>query len=150
MSSEQEIKATVWVEGEASMWRYYVPNADKDETRERLREAEFCEIDEPRAQFLLQIKATVRIEREVSMSVEGDPGGIPLVDIDPIHYYVPNADMDETKERLLKAEFLLHPRSAVAALNDELRAAEGHIRGCQGAGCGATCVCPCHAGTLRG
>ena len=42
MSSEQEIKATVWIEGEASMWRYYVPNADKDETRKRLREAGFC------------------------------------------------------------------------------------------------------------
>ena len=27
---------------------------------------------------------------------------------------------------------------------------EGHIRDCQGAGCGATCVCPCHAGELRG
>ena len=48
------------------------------------------------------------------------------------------------------AGFLLHPRSAVAALNDELRAAEGHIRDCQGAGCGATCGCPCHAGELRG
>ena len=27
---------------------------------------------------------------------------------------------------------------------------EGHIRDCQGASCGATCGCPCHAGTLRG
>ena len=27
---------------------------------------------------------------------------------------------------------------------------EGHIRDCQGAGCGATCGCPCHAGELRG
>ena len=24
-----------------------------------------------------------------------------------------------------------------------------HIRDCQGAGCEATCVCPCHAGELR-
>ena len=41
MSSEQVIKATVWIEGEVSMGRYYVPNADMDETRKRLREAEF-------------------------------------------------------------------------------------------------------------
>ena len=41
MSSEQEIKATVTIEGEVSMGRYYVPNADMDETRKRLREAEF-------------------------------------------------------------------------------------------------------------
>ena len=95
-------------------------------------------------------KATVRIEGEVSMSVGDDSRNVPFVNIDPMHYYVPNADMDETKERLLKAEFRLHPRSAVAALNDELRAAEGHIRDCQGAGCGATCGCPCHAGELRG
>ena len=26
---------------------------------------------------------------------------------------------------------------------------EGHIRDCQGAGCGATCGCQCHAGELR-
>ena len=26
---------------------------------------------------------------------------------------------------------------------------EGHIRDCQGAGCGATCGCPCHVGELR-
>ena len=26
---------------------------------------------------------------------------------------------------------------------------EGHIRDCQGAGCGATCGCPCHFGELR-
>ena len=42
MSSEQVIKATVWIEGEVSMGRYYVPNADMDETRKRLREAGFC------------------------------------------------------------------------------------------------------------
>ena len=36
MSSEQVIKATVWIEGEVSRWRYYVPNADMDETRKRL------------------------------------------------------------------------------------------------------------------
>ena len=41
MSSEQVIKATVWIEGEVSMGRYYVPNADMDETRKRLREAGF-------------------------------------------------------------------------------------------------------------
>ena len=27
---------------------------------------------------------------------------------------------------------------------------EGHIRDCQGASCGATCGCPCHAGELSG
>ena len=63
------------------------------------------------------------------MSVEDDPGDIPLVDIDPIHYYVPNADMDETRKRLREAEFVI----------------KGHIRDCQGAGCGATCGCHCHA-----
>ena len=49
MSSEQEIKATVTIKGEASMgydpglvMHYYVPNADMDETKERLREAGFC------------------------------------------------------------------------------------------------------------
>ena len=41
MSSEQEIKATVTIEGEVSMGRYYVPNADMDEPRKRLREAKF-------------------------------------------------------------------------------------------------------------
>ena len=76
------------------------------------------------------IKATVWIEGEVSMG----------------RYYVPDADMDETRAKLLTAGFEIDPRSAVAALNDELRAAEGHIRDCQGAGCGATCGCPCHAG----
>ena len=65
MSSEQVIKATVWIEGEVSMGRYYVPNADMDETRKRLREAEFV--------------------------------------------------------------------------------IKGHIRDCQGVGCGATCRCHCHA-----
>ena len=44
-----------------------------------------------------EIKATVWIEREVSMG--SDPGLV-------MHYYVPNADMDETRERLLKAGFL--------------------------------------------
>ena len=68
------------------------------------------------------IKATVWIEGEVSMG----------------RYYVPNADMDETWKRLREAGFLLHPMSADAAGNAELRAAEGHIRDCQGAGCGAT------------
>ena len=41
MSSEQVIKATVWIEGEASMGRYYLPDVDMDETRKRLREAKF-------------------------------------------------------------------------------------------------------------
>ena len=48
MSSEQEIKATVWIEGEVSMgsdpglvMRYYLPDVDMDETRKRLREAKF-------------------------------------------------------------------------------------------------------------
>ena len=139
MSSEQEIKATVWIEGEASMWRYYVPNADKDETKERLLKAGFLlqgreGMSSEGHWFNKEIKATVRIAREVSMSVEGDPGDIPLVDIDPIHYYVPNADMDETRKRLREAEFVI----------------EGHIRDCQGASCGATCGCPCHVGELRG
>ena len=142
MSSEQEIKATVWIEGEVSMGRYYVPNADMDETRAKLREAGFREMDEPRASllkewFLLQgregmsseqvIKATVTIVREVSMSVEGDP--VPFVDVGPMRYYVPNADMDETRKRLREAAFVI----------------EGHIRDCQGVGCGATCRCHCHA-----
>ena len=139
MSSEQVIKATVWIEGEASMWRYYVPNADKDETRKRLLKAGFLlqgreGMSSEGHWFNKEIKATVWIEGEVSMSVEGDPGGIPLVDIDPIHYYVPNADMDETRKRLREAEFVI----------------KGHIRDCQGVGCGATCRCHCHAGTLRG
>ena len=94
------------------------------------------------------IKATVTIEGEVSVGY--DPRNVPFVKVDPMRYYVPNADMDETRERLLKAGFLLHPRSADAAVNAELRAAEGHIRDCQGASCGATCGCPCHAGELRG
>ncbi len=126
MSSQQEIKATVWIEGEASMWHYYVPNADMDGTRKRLLKAEFREIDEPRAQFLQEIKATVRIVRKVSMGVGDDP--VPFVNIDPMHYYLPDADMDETRAKLLKAGFEI----------------EGHIRGCQGVGCGATCGCPCH------
>ena len=134
MSSEQVIKATVWIEGEVSMGRYYVPNADMDETRKRLLKAGFClqgreGMSSSGHWFNKEIKATVRIEREVSMSVEGDPGDIPLVDIDPFHYYVPNADMDETRAKLLKAGFEI----------------EGHIRDCQGAGCGATCGCHCHA-----
>ena len=132
MSSEQEIKATVWIEGEASMWRYYVPNADKDETRKRLREAGFClqgreGMSSEGHWFNKEIKATVRIEREVSMSVEGDP--VPFVDIDPLHYYLPGVDKDATRAKLLKAGFEI----------------EGHIRGCQGVGCGATCRCHCHA-----
>ena len=134
MSSEQEIKATVWIEREVSMgsdpglvMHYYVPNADMDETRERLLKAQFLlqgkeGMSSSGHWFNKEIKATVRIEGEVSMSVEDDPGDIPLVDIDPIHYYVPDADMDETRERLLKAGFLLHPRSADAAGNAELRA----------------------------
>ena len=147
MSSEQEIKATVTIEGEVSMWRYYVPNADMDGTRKRLREAEFREIDEPRAsllkeRFLLQgregmsseqvIKATVRIEKEVSMGREGEK--IPMVEIDPMLYYLPGADKDGTRAKLREAEFVI----------------EGHIRDCQGVGCGATCRCHCHAGELRG
>ena len=130
MSSEQEIKATVTIKGEVSMgydpglvMHYYVPNADIDGTRKRLLKAEFREIDEPTAQFLQEIKATVSIDREVSMGIDTGIGvaapSIPIVKVDPMRYYVPKADMDETKERLLKAEFRLHPRSAVAALNDE-------------------------------
>ena len=135
MSSEQEIKATVWIEGEVSMGRYYVPNADMDETRKRLREAGFLlqgreGMSSEGHWFNKEIKATVMIAREVSMNVEDDPEGIELVDIDPIHYYVPNADMDETRKRLREAEFVI----------------EGHIRDCQGPGCcGATCGCHCHA-----
>ena len=137
MSSEQEIKATVWIEGEVSMGRYYVPNADMDETRERLREAKFLlqgmeGMSSGGHWFKKEIKATVRIEREVSMSVEGDP--VPFVDIDPLHYYLPDADMDATRAKLLKAGFEI----------------EGHIRGCQVVGCGATCGCPCHVGELSG
>ena len=56
------------------------------------------------------------------------------INIDPMHYYLPDADMDETRAQLLKAGFEI----------------EGHIRDCQGAGCGATCGCPCHVGELRG
>ena len=153
MSSEQEIKATVWIEGEVSMGRYYVPNADMDKTRKVLREAEFLLTGrEGRSSsghwFNKEIKATVRIEKEISMGREGEK--IPMVKIDPMHYYLPDVDMDATRAKLREAGFLLHPRSAVAALNDELRAAEGHIRGCQGASCGATCGCPCHAGELSG
>ena len=134
MSSEQEIKATVWIEGEVSRRRYHAPNADMDETRERLREAKFRlqgmeGMSSGGHWFNKEIKATVRIEREVSMSVEGDPGDIPLVDIDPLHYYLPDADMDETRAKLREAGFEI----------------EGHIRDCQGAGCGATCGCHCHA-----
>ena len=132
MSSEQEIKATVWIEGEVSRRRYYVPNADMDETRKRLREAKFREIDEPRAQFLQEIKATVRIEKEVSMGREGEK--IPMVDIDPMYYYLPGVDMDATRAKLLKAGFVI----------------KGHIRDCQGVGCGATCRCHCHVGELSG
>ena len=132
MSSEQEIKATVWIEGEASMWRYYVPNADKDETRERLCKAGFLlqgreGMSSEGHWFNKEIKATVMIAREVSMGREGEK--IPMVDVDPMHYYVPNADMDETRKRLREAEFVI----------------EGHIRDCQGVGCGATCRCHCHA-----
>ena len=134
MSSEQEIKATVWIEGEVSMWRYYVPNADKDETRKRLREAKFLlegreGMSSEGHWFNKEIKATVRIEKEVSMSVEGDPGDIPLVDIDPMYYYLPGVDMDGTRAKLREAGFVI----------------KGHIRDCQGAGCGPTCRCHCHA-----
>ena len=118
MSSEQKIKATVWIEGEVSMGRYYVPNADMDETRKRLREAKFRlqgreGMSSSGHWFNKEIKATVRIEGEVSMGLEGDP--IPIIEVDRVRYYVPNADMDETRARLLKAGFLLHPRSADAA-----------------------------------
>ena len=113
MSSEQKIKATVWIEGEVSMGRYYVPNADMDETRKRLREAKFRLQGREGMSSEQKIKATVRIEGEVSMGLEGDP--IPIIEVDRVRYYVPNADMDETRARLLKAGFLLHPRSADAA-----------------------------------
>ena len=36
MSSEQVIKATVWIEGEVSMGRYYVPNADIGRNQEEV------------------------------------------------------------------------------------------------------------------
>ena len=127
MSSEQVIKATVWIEGEVDPGRYYVPNADMVETKKRLLKAGFREIDEPRAQFLQEIKATVRIAKEVSMGREGEK--IPLVDVDPMRYYVPDADVDETRAKLREAGFEI----------------EGHIQGCQGVGCGATCGCHCHA-----
>ena len=78
--------------------------------------------------FNKEIKATVRIEGEVSMSVGDDP--VPLVNIDPMYYYLPGVDMDGTRAKLREAEFVI----------------EGHIRDCQGAGCGATCGCPCHVG----
>ena len=65
----------------------------------------------------------MRIEKEVSMGREGEK--IPMVDVDPMHYYLPDVDMDGTRAKLREAGFRLHPRSAVAALNDELRAAEG-------------------------
>ena len=105
MSSEQVIKATVWIEGEVSMGRYYVPNADMDETRKRLREAEFRlqgreGMSSSGHWFNKEIKATVRIEGEVSMSVGDDPRNVPFVDIDPMHYYLPDADMDETRAKL--------------------------------------------------
>ena len=137
MSSEQEIKATVWIEGEASMWRYYVPNADKDETKERLLKAGFLlqgreGMSSEGHWFNKEIKATVRIEKEVSMGREGDP--VPFVDIDPMHYYLPDVDMDATRAKLLKAGFVI----------------KGHIRDCQGVGCGATCRCHCHVGELSG
>ena len=51
MSEKRVIKATVTIEGEVSMGRYYVPNADMDETRKRLLKAEFLEMDEPRARL---------------------------------------------------------------------------------------------------
>ena len=110
------IKATVWIEGEVSMGRYYVPDADMDETRKVLQEAHFLlqgreGMSSGGHWFNKEIKATVRIEGEVSMSVGDDPENIPLVNIDPMYYYVPNADMDETRERLLKAGFCLHPRN---------------------------------------
>ena len=51
MSSEQVIKATVWIEREVSMGRYYVANADMDETRKRLREAKIPSTREGRNEF---------------------------------------------------------------------------------------------------
>ena len=132
MSSEQEIKATVTIEGEASMWRYYVPNADMDETRKRLLKAGFLlqgreGMSSEGHWFNKEIKATVMIAKEVSMGREGE--NIPMVEIDPMYYYVPNADMDGTRAKLREAEFVI----------------KGHIRDCQGAGCAATCRCHCHA-----
>ena len=118
MSSEQEIKATVTIKGEVSMgydpglvMHYYVPNADMDETRKVLREAEFHEIDEPRAQFLQEIKATVRIQKEVSMSVGIDPRNIPMLEVDRMLYYLPGVDMDGTRVKLREAGFCPHPRN---------------------------------------
>ena len=75
--------------------------------------------------FNKEIKATVRIEGEVSMSVGDDPRNVPFVKVYPLRYYLPDADMDETRAKLLKAGFRLHPRSADAAVNAYLRAAEG-------------------------
>ena len=139
MSSEQEIKATVTIEGEVSMGRYYVPNADMDETRKRLREAEFRlqgreGMSSSGHWFKKEIKATVRIVGKVSMSVGDDHRNVPFLNIDPMYYYLPGVDMDGTRAKLREAGFEI----------------EGHIRDCQGAGCGATCVCPCHVGELRG
>ena len=87
MSSEQVIKATVWIEREVSMGRYYVANADMDETRKRLREAKFLlqgreGMSSSAHWFNKVIKATVRIEGEVSMSVGDDP--VPFVNIDSL------------------------------------------------------------------
>ena len=108
MSEKQVIKATVTIEGDVSMGRYYVPNADMDETRERLLKARFRlqgreGMSSSGHWFNKEIKATVRIGGEVSMSVGDDP--VPFVNIDPMHYYLPDADMDETRAKLLKAGF---------------------------------------------
>ena len=91
MSSEQEIKATVTIEGEVSMGRYYVPNADMDETRKRLREAGFLltgreGMSSSGHWFNKEIKATVTIVKEVSMGIEGE--NIPMVEVDPMLYPV--------------------------------------------------------------
>ena len=108
MSSEQEIKATVWIEGEVSMGRYYVPNADMVETRVRLREAKFPSTRDGRNEFfgaLVQQRDKGNGEDREKGKHErgGRSGDIPLVDIDPMHYYLPDADMDETRAKLLKA-----------------------------------------------
>ena len=133
--------------------RYYVPNADMGETRKVLREAQFLlegreGMSSGGALVQQRDKGNGEDRGRGKHGIEGE--NIPLVNIDPMHYYLPDADMDETRAKLLKAHFLLDPRSEVAALNEELRAAEGHIRDCQGAGCGATCGCQCHAGSCAG
>ena len=59
--------------------------------------------------FKKEIKATVRIEGEVSMSVGDDHRNVPFLNIDPMYYYLPGVDMDETRAKLVKAGFEKKP-----------------------------------------